>query len=360
MTCNNLKFNRLIEIAIFLVFAPLLAVRPSAAGENSLLRLKNGLEIRLHEPGDVAAMTERDTEGRLVLKLEDGTSYVLVEDVSDAQIANKGDGSFHPMETAWVVEALDAIDVPGTVVRMSVDVYILPLPRSGMLASSACGRNVLLTPGVREIARSAVACTVTHELGHVFQHCFAPMEEGSRWSEYLAIRGLKDASVYGEDAPRMNRPSEIFAEDFRWLFGGNEARASGLIENPDLALPGDVDGLADFFAALVTPVDVATAVPPGPFTLSLANYPNPFNPSTTIHVAFAGAPPAGGAEVDVSIYRVDGSLVRNLYRGSAPDRDLRVPWDGRDASGRAAASGVYLYAVRAAGERAVGKMILVR
>ena len=48
----------------------------------------------------------------------------------------------------------------------------------------------------------------------------------------------------------MNRPHEIFAEDFRALFGGPTANYSGTIENPGLVHPGAVPGLAAFFLNL--------------------------------------------------------------------------------------------------------------
>jgi hypothetical protein len=354
---NELKYNRLALIPIFLVFAYLLVPGSPAIGKNSQLRLGNGLEIRLYSPEDVTAMTTKDSSGRLILRLEDDTSYELIGDVSDPQIMNKGDGSFHPLNVDWVIEALEKVDVSGSNVNMPVNVYVLPMPRSGLLASSACGDNIFLAPGVREVGRCVVACTVTHELGHVFQFRFAPQGEGTKWPEYLELRRIDNTAIYSDLAPRMNRPVEIFAEDFRYLFGGSEACSSGMIENPDLPLPGEVDGLKDFFVALVAPAGMATA---GPLTFALSNYPNPFNPSTTIRIALDGSLPANGGEVDVSIYRIDGSLVRNLYRGKIAAEELSLPWDGRDDRGRAVSSGMYFYAVRAAGQKATGKMLLVR
>jgi len=121
-----------------------------------------------------------------------------------------------------------------------------------------------------------------------------------------------------------------------------------------------VKGLEEFFVALVAPVEIVDAAPPGAAPLSLSNYPNPFNPSTTIRVARNGSAPADGAEVDVSIYRIDGSLVTNLSHGHFAENEFSMPWDGRDARGNAVPSGVYLYAVRSAGDRATGKMLLMR
>ncbi|MFA4948545.1 MAG: FlgD immunoglobulin-like domain containing protein [Candidatus Krumholzibacteriia bacterium] len=354
------EYNKILWICIFLVYSCLLSPVRGTAGENSLLHLENGLEISLFTPDDVMAMTGRDQAGRLILRLPDGTVYQLVEDILDPQIVNKGDGAFHPANADWVIEALAQVDVAGAAVDMGVEVFVLPLPRSGILASSACGEKIFLSPGVCEIDRSLVAFTVTHELGHVFQRHFAPEESGGTWEGYLKLRGLEDDAAYSADAPRANRPAEIFAEDFRYLFGGSQSRYSGGIENQDLVSPDEVAGLEEFFVALVAPARIAYNARPGAAPFALSNYPNPFNPSTTIRVVFNGRAPASAGEIDVAVYRADGSLVRRIGGGAVSGDEFSVRWDGRDDRGNAAPSGVYFYAVRSSGFRAAGKMLLAR
>jgi hypothetical protein len=360
MVRNLFKYNKIPYICIFLVFSSLLGAVRGAAGENSLLHLENGLEISLFTPDDVMSMTGRDQAGRLILRLPDGTVYRLIEDILDPQIVNKGDGTFHPMNADWVIEALEQVDVAGAAIDMRVEIYVLPLPRSGILASSACGARIFLSPGVREIDRCFVAFTATHELGHVFQRHFAPEESGGMWEGYLRLRRLEDDAIYSAGAPRANRPAEIFAEDFRYLFGGSEARYSGRIENQDLPSPDEVEGLEEFFTALVAPAPLADNVLPGTAPLALSNYPNPFNPSTTIRVVFSGRAPADAGEIDMSVYRADGSLARRIRGGALSGNELSVRWDGRDDRGNASPSGVYFYAVRSSGFEAAGKMILAR
>jgi hypothetical protein len=69
----------------------------------------------------------------------------------------------------------------------------------------------------------------------------------------------------------------------------------------------------------------------------LAAFPNPFNPKTTLRFALA-AP----ARVDLAIYDARGRLVRRLAAGELPAGQHSLDWDGRDESGRALASGIYL------------------
>ncbi|MEM9666804.1 MAG: PKD domain-containing protein, partial [Bacteroidota bacterium] len=94
----------------------------------------------------------------------------------------------------------------------------------------------------------------------------------------------------------------------------------------------------------------------------MSNYPNPFNPETTIPFRLSEA----GA-VRVSVYDVTGRLVRVLWEGDRGAGRHTVRWDGRTESGQGVASGVYLYRleVRALGgggsvERLTGTMLLLK
>ncbi len=75
---------------------------------------------------------------------------------------------------------------------------------------------------------------------------------------------------------------------------------------------------------------------PTRFVLSLTNYPNPFNPATTLRYTV----PASG-HVDVAVYAADGRKVKTLVSRSHNTGAFSVRWDGRDESGRPVASGVY-------------------
>ena len=352
------KYKIATTVAVLLCI-PWLILPSAAFGENSLI-LRNGLEISLYSPEDVLSMTYRDNLGRLIFELPGGVSYVLIDSTDDPLITNTGDGTFHPMNVEWVLDALSSIDVSGGDIDVSASVYVLPYPRSGFLSSTACGSDIFLSPGVFEIPRSRVAWTVTHELGHVFQRRYAPEARDGVWAEYLEIRGIADGTKYFADAAHMNRPVEIFAEDFRYLFGSAAAVASRTIENTDLPLPDDVPGLENFFVSLVAGERVVSIVAPEPLACTLSNYPNPFNPTTTVRVALSGAALEAPGEVSLAVYRVDGALVRELHRGPVPGGALEARWDGTDEHGNPVASGVYLCRVRSGRFAATGKMLLVR
>ncbi|MEZ4386130.1 MAG: FlgD immunoglobulin-like domain containing protein [Candidatus Krumholzibacteriia bacterium] len=87
----------------------------------------------------------------------------------------------------------------------------------------------------------------------------------------------------------------------------------------------------------------------------VGNYPNPFNPQTTIeyHLARPG-------QVVVTILDAEGNLVRTVRLDHAAAGSQSFTWQGRDDAGRAVPSGLYLYEVRHGAERVGGKMLLLK
>ena len=85
------------------------------------------------------------------------------------------------------------------------------------------------------------------------------------------------------------------------------------------------------------------------------NYPNPFNPATTIRYA---VPETG--KVTLHIYNVLGQKVLTLVNNDQGAGYYSVRWNGKDRLNRAVASGVYLYRMEAAGFTKVHKMLLLK
>ena len=90
------------------------------------------------------------------------------------------------------------------------------------------------------------------------------------------------------------------------------------------------------------------------------NYPNPFNPETWISYQLAES-----SEVTVSIYSVDGRLVRRLALGYQTagvyhGKSRAAYWDGRNEFGEHVASGVYFYTFVAGNFSAAGKMLMMK
>ena len=90
----------------------------------------------------------------------------------------------------------------------------------------------------------------------------------------------------------------------------------------------------------------------------LANYPNPFNPETWIPYQLSQS-----ADVTVSIYSVNGQLVRTLALGHQSagvyrSRSRAAYWDGRNNVGERVASGLYFYTLTAGDFTATRKMLI--
>ena len=85
------------------------------------------------------------------------------------------------------------------------------------------------------------------------------------------------------------------------------------------------------------------------------NYPNPFTHTTLVPFDLPEAGP-----MTLTVYDVLGQRVRVLAEGERAAGPHSATWDGRDASGQAVASGVYVCTLRAAGTVVTRKLLVVR
>jgi len=131
--------------------------------------------------------------------------------------------------------------------------------------------------------------------------------------------------------------------------------------------------------SLLLPVDINTANPAGgntpwliPLTLivrpvdgvqpedmrgiiSTANYPNPFNPETTISYSLGK-----DAAVSLEIYNLKGQLVNRLLNANQTKGTHSAVWNGKDSYGRDVASGFYFYRLTAGDRSQTHKILLMK
>ena len=86
-----------------------------------------------------------------------------------------------------------------------------------------------------------------------------------------------------------------------------------------------------------------------------ANFPNPFNPTTTIAYDLSKA-----GKVQLRIYNVKGQLVKSLYNGNQTAGRHSIIWNGRDETNRPVASGVYFYRLETTNYTSTRKMLLMK
>ncbi len=87
----------------------------------------------------------------------------------------------------------------------------------------------------------------------------------------------------------------------------------------------------------------------------LPNYPNPFNPSTTIPFRLATA-----SQVKIEILNTLGQNIRELANRTYPAGSHQVMWDGKDRTGKDVPAGIYYYRLKTEHFQQVRKMLLVR
>ena len=88
---------------------------------------------------------------------------------------------------------------------------------------------------------------------------------------------------------------------------------------------------------------------------SLSNYPNPFNPQTTIKFDLTRK---GYTTVD--IYNLKGQRVARVLDGILPQGSHTVNWMGKNDNGKPVASGVYFLSVKCNDEQVIHKMMLLK
>lgn len=87
----------------------------------------------------------------------------------------------------------------------------------------------------------------------------------------------------------------------------------------------------------------------------MPNYPNPFNPSTTIRYALPEA-----SEVTLTVYTMNGSEVNTLVNGYQSAGYYDLLWSGTDDTGTLVSTGVYLCRLEAGGHSETIKMVYLK
>lgn len=87
----------------------------------------------------------------------------------------------------------------------------------------------------------------------------------------------------------------------------------------------------------------------------LGNYPNPFNPETTISYTLREV-----GHVTIDIFNVKGQKVKSLVNENKNQGKHTLVWNGRDDKDRSLASGIYLYKMKNGKFSSTKKMILMK
>ena len=89
--------------------------------------------------------------------------------------------------------------------------------------------------------------------------------------------------------------------------------------------------------------------------VKLSNYPNPFNPETTIRYQL----PNNG-KVELAIYNLKGQKVKQLVSDQLSAGQHSIVWNGKDSNDKRVSSGIYFYKMKTDNHEETKKMILLK
>ena len=85
------------------------------------------------------------------------------------------------------------------------------------------------------------------------------------------------------------------------------------------------------------------------------NYPNPFNPETTLFFSLSTE-----QEIELTVYNLKGQKVKQLAKGQFPSGKNSVVWNGTDDNGKQVGSGLYLSKLTTSEKTVSKKMLLLK
>jgi len=225
------------------------------------------------------------------------------------------------------------------------------------VGSVVCKRNTKGFPDDKAFFYHQIEDTLIFEGDHpeIFLCCeyYDTTSSGGIGLNYDGIfhmwsNGVGDAYITGTNQWKLHT---FFLDDA--YFGNRENGAS------DFRLAGRGDGPTYINRILIgstTPISTALGgeITANGFSLE-HNYPNPFNPSTTIQYEVGKT-----MNVALKVYNLNGQLINTLVSKSHTPGTYQTHWNGRDSKGRLVPSGLYIYRYTAGQYIKSHKMMLIK
>ncbi|MEA2096027.1 MAG: FlgD immunoglobulin-like domain containing protein, partial [Candidatus Cloacimonadota bacterium] len=89
---------------------------------------------------------------------------------------------------------------------------------------------------------------------------------------------------------------------------------------------------------------------------NLTNFPNPFNPETTISFSVT----QNSDFVNLEVYNIKGQKVKTLINEQMQKGKHTAIWSGVDENNKPVSSGIYLYKIKAGNQESVKRMLLLK
>jgi hypothetical protein len=235
--------------------------------------------------------------------------------------------------------------------------------------------GTVLNHAVPSVAATPVALADTVDFGTMAPGGFFDIDISAHNAGYGSLQALLNiygASITGTDAARFSivggfSPGNVGASaaEYSLHFDDSGATPSTTYtamltfttrDQQDLSGATNLSSLTYHLTATVAgQTGIPEAGAPPARTVLAGNYPNPFQPRTTI--AFDLATPG---PVRLDIFDIRGRLVTRLYEGEMGTGRFTLRWDGVDSRGNSVAAGIYFYRLEAGSYTATKSMTLMR
>ena len=270
-------------------------------------------------------------------------NHIITFQVNFKKITTAGAEGQYPMGTFFLcgtrMYAPDTSDAyPDPTVDSTYALAILPLVNTTMIAKFA-GDLVVLNPAAWTVLGSTTD--------------FEYFLEFPTWIKFYLYEGdIKVKVWFGEFA---DEPAEWLLEvtdPDPWVQGTHVE--FGLLGDP--FEDGDEFELDDvvFRGFAGTAIEQPEEIAPAKFELA-NNYPNPFNPETTIEFSLDKT-----SDVNLNIYTITGQLVRTLVSEQMAVGAHKVVFNGMDNLGHRLSSGIYFYQLQTEEQSITKKMVLMK
>ena len=218
---------------------------------------------------------------------------------------------------------------------------------------------------------SAVNALITHSAAPQFQACPTPATINAS-NNFQPGETVYYATYYRDQLDTQTSTYTVFNPDGStyqtWSHNSNAAHYNASYWYWSYTLPanaqqGTYTFQVEFNGQVYThdfQVGTAVGIEDVPQTQTsgfalFANYPNPFNPSTTIRYAL----PVSGA-VDLTIFDQQGREVAKLVREKQSAGHQEIVWNGLNQAGEAVSSGIYFYRLQSGSFSETRQMMLVQ
>ena len=182
---------------------------------------------------------------------------------------------------------------------------------------------------------------------------------GGTWQQISPVGGYPH-TIYSNPASPFASGTPVFSGQFDWteaVFELGEVSGTArfrFVFGSDAYVSGDGWYIDDVLIESLPSDSQDEYLVHKPVTL-LPNYPNPFNPNTSISFSLPEAD-----MVSLEIFNIKGQRVRVLARGEMPAGSSTMNWNGKDDSGVSVASGVYFYRLKTSKSVLNRKMMLMK